>query len=131
MIQKIAVKVVYGYGATDFIVLNNLDEVARAYYAKIEKIPVSIGGRVISGQEIKQIVPDVHSYTGWNRGYEPKDGDDFAQIERDVPKVLDELIGLTTKRVEQLVASQQQNLIGSESLTPELLLTESKDEKAT
>lgn len=125
-ITKISIKVVYGYGSMDYVVLDNLDDVARAYYAKIEKIPVTLKGRMISGQEIKQIVPDVHSYTGWNRSYEAKGADDFAQIERDVPKVLDELLAITTQRVEQLVQQDQQQLIGKENLNPELLLTEKK-----
>lgn len=121
--EKIAIKIVYGYKPTDYVVVENLDEVAKAIYARTEKIPVTIGGRFISGQEIKQIVPDVHSYTGWYRSYEPSSADDFAQIERDVPKVIDELIALTSKRVEQLVTAQQENLIGRESLNPALLLS--------
>lgn len=122
-ITKIAIKIVYGYRPTDFVVVDNLDDVARAYYAKIEKLPLSIAGRVISGQEIKVIEPDIHTYTGWNRSYMAKDDDDFRQIERDVPKILDELILLTTKRVEKLVSHNSQHLIGKEGLKPELLLT--------
>lgn len=120
--DKIAIKIVYGYKPTDYVVVDNLDEVAKAIYARTEKIPVTLAGRFISGQEIKQIVPDVHSYTGWYRSYEPTNADDFAQIERDVPKVIDELIALTSRRVEQLVTTQQENLIGRESLNPATLL---------
>lgn len=119
---KIAIKVQYGYRKTDFIILDNLDDVARAIYAKTEKLPVQLKGKIISGQEIKTIEPDVHSYTGWYRSYDPADADDFAQIERDVPKLIPELIEMTWKRVEGLVASQNERLIGKESLTPELLL---------
>lgn len=124
--KKIAIKIVYGYGATDFVVVDSLDDVARAIYAKTEKLPVQLAGKIISGQEIKSIEPDIHSYTGWHRSYTAKDADDFTQIERDVPKELPELVQLTWKRVEQLVAAEQQHLIGKQDLSPELLLTAEK-----
>jgi len=120
--KKLAFKITYGYRSTDFVVVDNLDDVARAIYAKTEKIPVQLKGVVISGQEIKTIEPDVHSYTGWHRSYQAQNGDDFAQIERDVPSVLPELIELTWKQVEKLVTSEQQNLIGKQGLDPEKLL---------
>lgn len=125
--KKIAIKVTYGYRATDFVILDNLDDVARAIYAKTEKLPVQLGGKVISGQEIKTIEADVHSYTGWYRSYIAQDADDYAQIERDVPKLIPELIEMTWKRVEGLVSAQNERLIGKESLTPELLLNEKND----
>ena len=125
-IKQIMIKVKYGYGAMDYVVLDNLDDVARAYYAKLEHIPVSLGGKVISGQEIKTIEEDIHSYTGWHRSYTPVTADDFAQIKRDVPQEIPQLIELTAKRVEKRLAESQQSLIGTEGLTPELLLTGAK-----
>lgn len=120
--QDIKIKIVFGYKATDFVVVNSMEEVARAYHAKLEKLPISIGGKVISGQEIKLIEPDVHGYTGWNRSYIASDADDFAQIERDVPKVMDELISLTTKRVEAVLSSSQPLQVGDGSFQPTKLL---------
>jgi len=120
--KKIAIKVTYGYRPTDYVVVESLDDVARAIYAKTEKLPIQLGGKIISGQEIKTIEPDVHTYTGWHRTYLPADPDDFKQIERDVPSELPQLIELTWKRVEQLVQRNNVQLIGKESLTPELLL---------
>ena len=120
--ERTIFKVKYGYGATEFVLVENLDDLCRAIYAKTEKIPVTIGGKFISGQEIKEIAPDIHSYTGWYRSYEATSGDDFAQIERDVPKVLDTLIQLAATRVGQLQASEREDLIGLEKLTPQLLL---------
>lgn len=124
--NKIAIKITYGYRPNDFVVVDNLDDVARAIYAKTEKLPVQLNGVVISGQEIKIIEADVNSYTGWHRSYQAVDADDYAQIERDVPKLIPELIEMTWKRVEGLVRSQQEALIGKESLTPELLLDNKK-----
>lgn len=125
--NKIAIKITYGYRPNDFVVVDNLDDVARAIYAKTEKLPVQLNGVVISGQEIKIIEADVNSYTGWHRSYQAVDADDYAQIERDVPKLIPELIEMTWKRVEGLVRSQQEALIGKESLTPELLLGKPAD----
>lgn len=119
--KKIAIKITYGYGAMDFVVVNNVVDVQRAMYAKAEKIPVTIGGRFISGQEIKTIEPDFHSYTGWFRSYLPTSGEDFAQIERDVPKVIDEFIQIAAERVAQFQASGEVHRIG-EQVNPATLL---------
>lgn len=122
MPKKIVFKVKYGYGTHEFVLTESLDDVAKAMYAKAEKIGTTIKGRFISGAEIKTVEPDIHSYTGWNRAYEPKEADDFLQIERDVPQVLYELLDATSKRVSELLTSGQVHRIGHEGLTPTLLL---------
>lgn len=124
--NKIVFKIKYGYSANEFVLTESLDEVAKAMYAKAEKIGVTLGGKFISGQEIKTIEPDIHSYTGWNRSYEAKDPDDFLQIERDVPKVLYELLEGVASRVSSLLESGQLQKIGREGLTAQLLLTDKK-----
>lgn len=77
---------------------------------------------MISGQEIKAIEPDVHSYTGWHRSYEASSGDDFAQIERDVPKVAYDVLDACSKRVSGFLNAGQPELIGKEVLTTVKLL---------
>jgi len=121
--KKIVFKIKYGYGANEFVLTESLDEVAKAMYAKAEKIGVTLGGKFISGQEIKTIEPDIHSYTGWNRSYEAKDPDDFTQIERDVPKVLYELLDGVANRVSGLLNTGEVQKIGKEGLTATKLLT--------
>lgn len=108
--------VVYGYKPTDFVLVDNTIDLQKAIYARVEKIPVTIGGKLISGQEIKTIEPDVHSYTGWNRGYVATHADDFTQIKRDVPPLLSELLEQATQHVNKLVSSGRQELIGSSEL---------------
>lgn len=120
--QKIVFKIKYGYGANEFVLTESLDEVAKAMYAKAEKIGVTLGGKFLSGQEIKTIEPDIHSYTGWNRSYEAKEPDDFLQIERDVPKVLYELLEGVATRVSDLLNSGEVQKIGKEGLTTQMLL---------
>lgn len=122
--KKTIFKVKYGYGTSEFVLVDSLDELARAFYAKAEKIGVTLGGKFISGQEIKTIEPDIHSYTGWYRTYEPTDPDDYRQIERDVPKHLFELVEGVAKRVSHHINTGNVHKIGKEGLTVELLLTE-------
>lgn len=119
--MNMAFKITYGYGPTDFVIVESLDDVARAIYAKTEKISVTLKGKFISGNEIKSIEPDIHTYTGWNRSYTPSTHDDFQQIERDVPKNLYTLIDKTSERVKTLIQNNQLELIGKEDLDQKYL----------
>lgn len=78
-------RVKYGYGAGDFISIPE-SYLAKAIYAKQKGILFSYNDKMISGNEIKTFTPDYHKHTGWNEFYEPKDNEDFKQIERDCPK---------------------------------------------
>jgi hypothetical protein len=117
----------YGYDANNFVLTSSLDEVAKAMYAKVAKLALTIGGKFISGQEIKSIEPDIHSYTGWYRTYEPGHADDYAQIERDVPKELYTLMDGVAKRVSYHITSGNAHKIGNEGLTAALLLGETPE----
>lgn len=127
--KKIIYKVKYGYRPSEYVLVDNLDMLCRVIYARAEKLPIAVGGKMIAGQEIKTIEPDIHSYTGWNRSYEATNDDDFRQIERDVPEVLYELLQGAYGRVERLVHASQEHRIGQESLSPEMLLIKSRDEQ--
>lgn len=120
--QSTIFKVVYGYKSTDYLLINNSADLEKAIYARIEKVPVFLAGKMISGQEIKTIEPDVHSYTGWHRSYNPTSGDDFAQIQRDVPQVLEDIISVCAKRVEAFLTSGEPEKVGKEQLPAEKLL---------
>lgn len=122
--MKTVFKIKYGYNSTEFLLVDSLDEVAKALYAKAEKIGVTIGGKFISGQEIKSIEPDIHSYTGWYRTYEPVSPDDYRQIERDVPSEVFQLMEAVSKRVHHHINAGSIQRIGNENLTPQLLLSE-------
>lgn len=77
-------RVKYGYGNSEFISVPE-EYLAKAIYSKQKQSLFSFNDRIIDGKEIKTIVPDYHKYTGWNEWYEPKDAEDFKQIERDCP----------------------------------------------
>lgn len=114
--HKIVFKVTYGYRPTDFVLVHNTVDLQKAIYAKVERIPVTLDGKVISGNEIKVIEPDVHSYTGWHRTYQPLDGSDFAQLERDVPKVLGDIVRQATQHINELVGTGRTDLVGMREL---------------
>ena len=124
MQKKLIFKIKTGYNPADFILVDNTADLEKAIHAKIEKLPVFLGGKMISGQEIKEIEPDVHSYTGWYRSYVPESADDFAQIERDVPKVAYDVLQVCARRVSDFVASGAIEQIGREALPAEKLLLE-------
>ena len=77
-------KVKFGYGKKDFIVVDE-NEVQRAVYAMYADKPIQLAESFIRGSNILSITPNYHSYTGWNESYEPKEPEDFKQIERDCP----------------------------------------------
>ena len=77
-------KVKYGFGVSDQVSISE-NELDKAIYAQREKVVVQLGNAAISGSHIISITPHYHKYTGWNEWYEPKDGEDWKQIQRDCP----------------------------------------------
>lgn len=121
MNKKYFYKVKLGFAKHEYIIIEAGPDLERALYAFIEgDVVTMIKGRAIRGKHIIGIEPDVHSYTGWHRSYEPKDGADFAQIERDVPKEIDGIMTLYTERVDGFIASNNHAMIGKEMMVPTL-----------
>jgi len=109
----------FGYGTLDRVSIG-VDELEKALYAQKFGEVALIGGKQIKGNEIKVIEPDYHYYTGWYSSYEPSTGDDFAQIERDCPKGLNDVIRNYRERVDFLINTGRKNLIGKNISLPEL-----------
>lgn len=105
-------KVKYGFDSTDYVIITAGPDLERAIYAKIERIPVTLAGKFIEGKHIIVIEPDYHSYTGWYRTYLPSSGEDFAQIERDMPKEIGSVLDTHYQVVEQLASGGQEEAIG-------------------
>ena len=76
-------RVKFGYGKMDFISIPE-EKLAKCVYAW-QTGGIFSDGAMLSGKEIKTITPDYHKHTGWNDWYEPKDAEDWLQIERDCP----------------------------------------------
>lgn len=118
--EKKYYQVLYGYNAQDRVSIEEGDALERAIYAQNRKVPVLIGGAYINGSSIRVIRPHWHKYTGWYDWYEPKDGEDFAQIGRDCPKLLDETLEYYRDRVALLERTGRQALIGKSADLPEI-----------
>lgn len=84
MSQKRWFRVKYGYNIGEYMSIPE-EYLAKAIYSKQKQVLFSFNDRVIDGKEIKTITPDYHKHTGWNDWYEPKNSEDFKQIERDCP----------------------------------------------
>ena len=87
MEQKRWFKVKYGYDVMDFVSVEESD-LPRVLDAWNNNKIYIYGSNAVKGNEIKSISPHYHKYTGWNESYEPKDADDFREIERYCPKGL-------------------------------------------
>jgi len=111
-------RVKYGYGTMDQVTIVE-EELERALYARIKGTPMQLGTSMVSGNNIIVIEPNYHKHTRWNEGYQPKDSDDWEQIARDCP----DYTGVIEKykmRVQHLLQSGQEKLIGSNVTIPEL-----------
>ena len=112
-------KVKFGYSIMDRVSIG-VNELEKALYAQKFGVPVLLGGKQISGKEIKVIEPDYHHYTGWFESYIPNTPEDMLQIERDCPKEIEGTIRQYRERVDYLLATGRKQLVGKNVLLPEL-----------
>jgi hypothetical protein len=111
--MKYYFKVKYGYKPCDFVSVEAGPELEKALYAKIEKVPVTLGGKFIDGKNIWLIEKHVNKYTGWYESYDPTTGEDEAQIRRDVPKEIEDILQAHAEFVNGAIKSNNIKLIGS------------------
>lgn len=104
-------KIKFGFNNQDFIRIDET-ELDRAMYSQItSKVGVFKNGTV-RGSNIISITPDIHREMNWNDGYEFQP-EDFADIRR-VEKKYEGVIGETKSRVENLIQTKQEHLIGKQ-----------------
>jgi len=107
-------KVKYGFNPSDRVSIPE-ELLQKAIYARIKGTPVQLGTHFISGSNIIEISPDYHKHTGWYDWYEPKTGEDFAQIQRDCPNY-DGVLELHKEVVHGLIKSGQAMRLSNESI---------------
>lgn len=112
-------RVIYGFGVVDQVSIQK-DELQKALYAQKFGEVVQLAGKQINGKYIRVIEPHFHKYTGWYESYEPKDGEDLAQIKRDCPPDLEEIIRQEREKVDYLISTGKKHLIGKNIEIPEL-----------
>lgn len=104
-------KVKYGYGAADQASIPE-SRLEKAIYAQAAQLPIQLNNSFVNGKHIISITPHYHKHTGWNEWYEPKDGDDWAQIQRDCPKY-DGVMEYHADRVSFLMSHNRTKEIGT------------------
>lgn len=105
-------KVKFGYKTDEYISIP-LEKLAKAIYSKQTGSLFSYNDKFIDGKEIKSITPHWHVHTGWYEYYDPKEGEDFAQIERDCPKY-DGLIDQATDLAFEAVRTGNKKLLDTQ-----------------
>lgn len=119
----------YGFNATESVSVDQ-DTLPKAIFAQLNGTAVLLNGASINGKYIISISPDVHRYTGWNAGYEPKDAEDFRQIKRDLPPEIEKVQSLAEGRVrdftKRLISKEQFDTPLLQDVDMKLLLTGAK-----
>jgi len=119
MKTELRFRVNYGFTALEKISIDET-ELEKAVYAHKYCEVVQLSNRQINGKYIIDIMPDIHYYTGWYDSYSPSTGEDFAQIKRDCPEGLDEMIKKYREKIDYLISTGRKNLIGKNVSLPEL-----------
>ena len=112
-------RIKYGYSTADQVSVDET-ELEKALYAQKFGEVVQLGNKQVNGRNIIVIEPHWHYYTGWYDYYEPSTGEDWEQIKRDCPPLLDEVIKSYRERVDYLINTGRKNLIGKNIVLPEL-----------
>ena len=116
-------KVCKGFG-DDFIPIDET-ELEKAIYAQMTgKVAIFEEG-TMAGNYISAIIPDYHASMGWNYGYKLQP-EDWNYIRNDLPDYRN-LIEDAKKRVEFLIRTKQERLIGKDVDLPELEKGKDKD----
>ena len=118
--KKYYFKIRYGFKAIDFVSVEAGGELEKVLYAWTSGNIVGIGDRMINGNNIISIEPHYHKYTGWYDNYEPKEADDWEQIERDCPANFAGVLSFYRERVQYLVSTNQLAEIGKGKEIPGL-----------
>ncbi len=115
-------KVKTGYGANDFISIDNVQDVEKAQYAFLTDAKVMFSnGQICRGRDIIAIKEDWHKEMGWLPTYEMTPFD-WADIEnKGVIKKYTGLLGTAKDNVQTLVNSGHLDLIGKSGSLEERL----------
>jgi len=119
-------KIKYGFKPSDFASIEAGHELERVIYAWQTGNVVQVAGKMINGNNIISITPHYHRYTGWYDHYEPNDGDDWKQIQRDCPD-FEGILPYYTERVAYLTSKNREDQIGLGVELP-IALPEKKEE---
>jgi hypothetical protein len=122
MNKELRYRVVYGYNPSDYISIKE-DYLEKAKYSMLSGGLLNYQNQTVRGSEIKRIEPDFRFYTGWLDSYNPKESEDYAQIERDVPRLLlEERSRIADNRVRYILQHNKPALLNDINNVDKLLL---------
>lgn len=112
-------KVVFGFDAEDYVPIS-AEELEKAIWAHMRGKNVAFEQGSVSGERIVAVQPDYHSAMGWNRGY-TLGADDYAELTQyGVDKKHSKFLAHAKDRIQYLVETKQEHLIGKNMPIPEL-----------
>jgi hypothetical protein len=112
-------KIIRGYSAEDYIEITP-DELEKANYCFLTKKDSIYSGGAVKGSEILAIQPDYHKTMGWNRGYKLQ-AEDYSELkEKGIDRKMQLQLEKTRDKVNYLIQTGQENLIGKNVEIPEL-----------
>lgn len=115
-------KIIRGYSAEDYIEIKR-DELEKAEYCFLLKKDAIYSGGAVKGSEILAIQPDFHKTMGWNRGYK-LGAEDYAELKaKGIDRKMQIELENTRDKIQFLIKTKQENLIGQNINIPELTAT--------
>lgn len=112
-------KIIRGYSAEDYIEITQ-DELEKALYCFLTKKDSLYSGGAVKGSEIIAIQPDYHRAMGWNRGYKLQ-AEEYSELrQKGIDKKMQQSLENTKDKVQYLMTTKQENLIGKNIEIPEL-----------
>ena len=104
-------KIKIGYEEDAYISIDQ-SELESALYVFLSDSKGIFKSGVVRGKDIISISEDWHKEMGWNKGYQMNE-DDWADLEhKGILKEYAGIIGKTKEKIQYLISTNQQNLIG-------------------
>ena len=108
---KMKFKIMRGFGQDDFIPIDE-SELEKAIYCHMSRKDGAFSMGSINGSHISAVMPDFHGTMGWNYSYKltPDDWDDIRS--KGVDKKIQKFIEGANTKVQYLIETKQEHLIG-------------------
>jgi len=112
-------KIIHGYDAEDYIQIDD-SELEKAFYCFLMKKDGVYSGGAVRGSQIMAIQPDYHRAMGWNRGYKLCANDYEELSQKGIDRKHHRLLSETKEKVQYLIDTKQEHLIGKNAEMPKL-----------
>lgn len=117
--QTMYYKIIHGYNSEEYIEIEE-NELEKAFYVFLTKKDAVFSGGAVKGGQILFIKPDFHRTMGWHRGYKLDDWDYAELSDRKIDRKMQGVLENTKEKVQYLISTRQENLIGTGFELPKL-----------